>query len=114
MDIGSAVGRAMGLTEEKLAALPDHEKSPLFDERERAVLRYADAVTATPVQVPDSVFQALRRWFDDRQLVELTSAIAWENYRARFDHALSIEAEGFSTGACLLPEGYGRSALRPR
>jgi hypothetical protein len=32
-------------------------------------------------------------------MVELPSAIAWENYRARFDHAFGIEAEGFSEGA---------------
>ena len=108
MDIGSAVGRAQGLAEEKLLDLPRYETSPRFDDRERAVLRYADAVTATPVEVPDALFAALRRWFDERQLVELTSAIAWENYRARFDHAFGIEAEGFSTGVCALPEGFGK------
>ena len=107
MDIGSAVGRAKGLTEEKLRALPDYETSPKFDERERTVLRYADAMTLTPVEVPDALFNALRRWFDERQLVELTSALAWENYRARFDHAFGIEAEGFSTGACVLPASFG-------
>ena len=105
MDIGSAVGRARGLTEEKLLALGEYETSGLFDERERAVLRYADAMTATPVEMPDELFAALRRWFDERQMVELTSAIAWENYRARFDHAFGVEAEGFSTGACLIPKG---------
>jgi hypothetical protein len=31
--------------------------------------------------------------------VELTSALAWENYRARFDHTFGIESEGFSAGA---------------
>jgi hypothetical protein len=37
--------------------------------------------------------------------VELTAAIAWENYRARFDHAWDIGAQGFSEGAfCVLPE----------
>jgi hypothetical protein len=37
-------------------------------------------------------------------MVELTSAIAWENSRARFDPAFGIEAEGFSAGAfCPLP-----------
>ena len=46
----------------------------------------------------------LHQVFDERQLVELTSAIAWENYRARFDHAFGIESEGFYKGAlCLLP-----------
>jgi len=105
MDIGSAVGRARGLKEEKLLALGEYETSALFDERERAVLRYADAMTATPFEMPDELFAALRRWFDERQMVELTSAIAWENYRARFDHAFGIEAEGFSTGACVIPKG---------
>ena len=41
----------------------------------------------------------LKQHFDNRQLVELTSCIAWENYRARFDHTFGCEAEGFSEGA---------------
>jgi hypothetical protein len=32
-------------------------------------------------------------------MVELTSAIAWENFRARFNRGFGIEAEGFSAGA---------------
>jgi hypothetical protein len=41
-------------------------------------------------------------------MVELTSAIAWENYRARFDHAFGCDAEGFSEGAfCPLPVSQG-------
>lgn len=63
------------------------------------MLRYADAMTDTPVDVPAGLFEALRGHFDEVQLVELTSAIAWENYRARFNHALEIESEGFSDGA---------------
>ena len=66
--------------------------------------RYAAAITATPVEVPDELFEKLQRHFSARQLVELTSAIAWENYRARFNHAFGIDAEGFSVGAfCALP-----------
>jgi 4-carboxymuconolactone decarboxylase len=71
----------------------------------RPVLDYASAITATPVDVPEGLFAELRRHFDEAQLVELTAAIAWENYRARFDHALAIDAQGFSEGAyCVLPE----------
>jgi 4-carboxymuconolactone decarboxylase len=111
VDIGSAVGRDHGLTQEKLAALADYESSGAFGDVERAVLRYADALTATPVDVPDALWAELRRHFDDAQLVELTSALAWENYRARFNHALEVEAEGFSDGAvCVLPEASRRSA----
>ena len=68
------------------------------------MLQYADAMTHTPVEVPDALFQRLRAQFSEAQMVELTATIAWENYRARFDHAFGIEAEGFSEGAyCALP-----------
>ena len=61
-------------------------------------------MTQTPVEVPDSLFAGLHERFADAALVELTSAIAWENYRARFDHAFGIEGENFSEGAvCAMP-----------
>jgi len=85
--------------------LVDFESSPEFSEVEKLALRYAVAMTATPLEMPDDLFNAMRARFDERQLVELTSAIAWENYRARFDHAFGCEAEGFSEGAfCPLPK----------
>ncbi|HLK18431.1 MAG TPA: hypothetical protein VKT81_05720 [Bryobacteraceae bacterium] len=85
--------------------LPQFENSLAFTEVEKLVLRYAVAMTKTPVEVSDDLFSALRRHLNERQLVELSSAIAWENYRARFNHALEIESEGFYRGAlCLLPE----------
>lgn len=68
------------------------------------MLEYADAMTETPVEVSDSLFARLQERFADAELVELTSAIAWENYRARFDHAFGIEGENFSEGAvCAVP-----------
>ena len=68
------------------------------------MLEYADAMTRTPVEVPDALFARLRERFSEAQLVELTSAIAWENYRARFDHAFGIEGENFTEGAvCAMP-----------
>ena len=70
-------------------------------------------MTATPVDVPEAMFTALRRHFNDEQMIELTATIAWENYRARFDHALAIEAQGFSEGAyCVLPERPKRPGSR--
>ena len=80
-------------------ALRDFENSPQFNDLEKLVLRYAAAMTQTPVEVADDLFDKLRSRFDEKQLVELTSAIAWENYRARFNHAFEIEAEGYSEGA---------------
>jgi hypothetical protein len=69
------------------------------------VLDYAEAMTLTPVEVPDELFATLREHFNEARLVELTAAIAWENYRGRFNHAFGIEAQGFSEGSyCPLPE----------
>lgn len=76
----------------------------MFSAEEKLALRYGDALTDTPCAVPDELFAELRAHFDEVQIVELTSALAWQNYRARFDHALEIEAEGFSDGAfCPVP-----------
>ena len=59
----------------------------------------------TPVEIPEPLMAALRRAFDEAQLVELTAALAWENYRARFNRVFKVEAVGFSSGAfCALPE----------
>jgi 4-carboxymuconolactone decarboxylase len=92
------------VSEAKLMGLADFENSLEFTEAEKLALRYAVAMTATPVVMADGLFDAMRAHFDDAQLVELTSAIAWENYRARFDHAFGCEAEGYSEGAfCPLP-----------
>ena len=93
------MGRKVGLSEAKLRALADFEESPDLDAVEKLALRYAVGMTNTPVEVSDELFADLQSHFNNRQLVELTSAIAWENYRARFDHAFGIEAEGFSKGA---------------
>jgi 4-carboxymuconolactone decarboxylase len=71
---------------------------------DRLVLEYADAMTRTPVEVPEALFARLLERFSEAQLVELTSAIAWENYRARFDHAFGIEGENFTEGTvCAMP-----------
>jgi alkylhydroperoxidase family enzyme len=61
-------------------------------------------MTRTPVEVPQALFDKMRLNFSEAQLVELTASIAWENYRARFDHAFGIEAENFSEGSvCAMP-----------
>lgn len=76
----------------------------MFTDLERLVLAYADKMTLTPVEVSDALFQELRENFSAPQLVELTATIAWENYRARFNHAFGIESENFTQGNfCALP-----------
>jgi AhpD family alkylhydroperoxidase len=108
IDLGSQVARLAGLSDEQLLALPHYQESARFTDLEKLVLDYATHMSRTPVEVPDDLFAALREHFDEAQLVELTSAIALENMRGRFNLALGIGAAGFSEGmVCALP------ALRP-
>ena len=87
-----------------MEALPNYRTSAVFSESEKLVLEYADAMTETPVEVSEALFAKLRAIFTDAQLVELTATIAWENFRARFDHAFGVQAEGFSEGSfCAVP-----------
>ncbi len=81
------------------------ESSRHFSTQEKLVLELATALTRTPTDVSDELFARLRDAFSERQLVELSSAVAWENYRARFNRTFAIDAEGFSQGQfCPLPE----------
>jgi 4-carboxymuconolactone decarboxylase len=106
IDIGSQIARRSGLSDRELLALSHYRESEEFDELDRLVLDYAVAMSATPVEVPDELFAALRRHLDDAQLVELTNIVALENMRGRFNHALGIGSAGFSEGmVCALPEG---------
>jgi 4-carboxymuconolactone decarboxylase len=99
------VGRASGVTEEQIKDLLVYRESGAFSPLEKLALDYAVAMTRTPVEVSDDLVAALREQLSDSAIVELTASIAWENHRARFNHALGIEAQGFSEGAaCALPE----------
>lgn len=71
-----------------LPALPED----LFDARQQAVLAYTDAMTLT-VQVPASVFAAVRSYFSDQELVELTATVAAYNMVSRFLEALQVHSE---------------------
>jgi alkylhydroperoxidase family enzyme len=99
------VGRKAGITEAQLHDLACFEKSAAFSSNEKLVLRLTVALTRTPATVNDDLFADLRAEFSEPQLVELATAIAWENYRARFNRTFGILADGFSEGAfCPLPE----------
>jgi 4-carboxymuconolactone decarboxylase len=83
----------------------------LFSELEKLAMDYGVQMTATPQEVSDELVEALRRHLDDGQLVELTYAIAWENFRARTNHAFGIGAAGFSEGAaCAVPHRASQTA----
>ena len=66
---------------------------------ERAALEYAERITTTGQKVDDALFAELKKHFSEGQIVELTAAIAMENFRSKFNPPLGIEAQGF----CMVP-----------
>jgi 4-carboxymuconolactone decarboxylase len=81
-----------GLSKAECDALADWEESRYFSARERAALAYADAMTRD-IAVPDTVFDALRPHFSERQIVELTVLIGIYNMHTRVFTALGIDPE---------------------
>lgn len=69
-----------------------------YSPAERAALAFAEAMTITGQKITDELFAEARRHFSEPQIVELTAAIALENFRSKFNVALGVESQGF----CLL------------
>ena len=103
------MSREAGLDESKLRALGDYATSDVFSMEERLVLELADALTSAPTHVSDELFARLRMSFAPPQLVELASAIAWENYRARMNRVFDVGSEDYAAGAfCPMPVMPGK------
>jgi AhpD family alkylhydroperoxidase len=72
--------RAIGEGEQRLYSLDAWEESPYYSDRERAALAWTEAVTrVADTHVPDSVYQEARKQFSDKELADLTLAIATIN-----------------------------------
>lgn len=80
---------------EKLAEVGTWRDSRLFSESERVALDYAERITYTERTVDDAFFAEVRKHFTEAQIVELTFAIALENFRSKFNPTLGVEAQGF-------------------
>ena len=87
------MSRELGVSDEKILALDEYATSPLYEEKERVALQYAERMTKTDQDVDDELFSRLRLFFDEDALVELTAAIAWENSSSKFNRALRVPSQ---------------------
>lgn len=95
VDLNTAAALERHVPPEKLAALERLEGSPLFTEREKAALAYAQAATDPRTPVDDACRARLRAHFDEQGVVELTALIAFQNMSSKFNAALGVPAQGF-------------------
>jgi alkylhydroperoxidase family enzyme len=89
---GPAYALKEGLTPEQVTAIADWRSSDLFNDQQRALLDYTDAMTQV-IDVPDHVFAEVRKHFSERQTVELTMLIGAYNMLTRFLKALQVDPE---------------------
>jgi len=99
VDINSATLAKRAGSMEKVEALDHWKESELFNDKEKAVLEYAEAITYSDRQVSDELIQCLEKFFSEDELVELTGLIAFQNLSSKFNSALDVPAQGF----CKLP-----------
>ena len=105
LDFGSMLAQKSGIPADTLRDLSHWRSSAQFNDLDRLVLEYSEAMTRTPVEVSDELFARLREHFDERQIVELTMAIGLENLFSRSNWAFGIHGEGFSEGMyCVRPD----------
>lgn len=95
-----AVQRHIGL--EKFQALKDYRVSPLFDERERAALAFAEEFSINK-HVHDEIFAGLTKHFTETEIVELV----WMNAAEHYFNALSVPLGIKTDGLRLLAEERG-------
>jgi alkylhydroperoxidase family enzyme len=102
IDFGYFEGMHDGVDPAKVRAASHWRDSSLFDERERAVLEYAERATMNPAEIPEDLGARLRAQFSDAEIVELAAWVALENLRSRFNAGLGLRSQGFAE-RCELP-----------
>ena len=83
--------RGLGVSEEKIAAVPAWTVAACFSEQERAVLAYTDCLVLNAGRTPEPVFAALRAFLDDEQILELTYLTCLYDMHAVMSRALRLE-----------------------
>ena len=89
----TALARQMGTSEELLDALYHIDQyRHLFTERQLIAIRYAEIMTTSARNIDEDVWDELQAYFDDGEIVELTSVIGLFNFFNRYADALKLNS----------------------
>lgn len=108
-----SLGQAAGIPQEKLDALRgDYASSGLFTDEELAILRWADVITDNTAKTDKAAFEAIRAFLSDREILEITVAVAHRNMITRIQDALWTDLEGSDIApSAMLSGGKGKAKL---
>jgi len=99
LDMHSKDLRAAGESEQRLYMLDAWRESPVYSDRERAALAWAEAVTKiTDGHVPDDVYSEAREHLSEQELIDLTMGVITINCYNRINIAFRIEAGSYQPG----------------
>jgi AhpD family alkylhydroperoxidase len=91
IDMHSIDARALGETEQRLYALDAWRETPFFSDRERAALEWTESLTlVSETHVPDGVYENTRKYFSEKEIVDLTILVSTINMWNRI--AISMRA----------------------
>lgn len=101
--------RALGLPEEKIAAIPSWQVAECYSAPERAVLAYTDGLVLGGGRVPDEVFAELRKHLGEQEVLQLTYITCMYDMHATIAKALRLEFDDRPEPVMEVaaPEGYG-------
>ena len=102
LDFGYYLARNDDLDLDKISQVQVWRTSDVFDETERRVIEYAEAMSSTPLTVTDEMVSVLLVELGTKAMVELTQMIALENMRSRFNSAAGLQSQGYSD-VCEIP-----------
>jgi len=95
VDLNSYFVLEQGGRQEKLQALGTYQTSDLFSNKEKIALLYAEKITQSSGDIPESIFTQLKQHFSEDAIVDLTALIAFQNCSSKFNAALGAKAFGF-------------------
>lgn len=103
IDYGYYEAMNTGIHPQKVRNVPRWREADCYDEKERLVLEYAEAVCGTPVALGEDLVDRLQATFSDKEIVELAGWVALENYRSRINAGLGLRSQGFSERCEVVP-----------
>lgn len=91
--------RAMGESEQRLYLLNAWRETPFFNQRERAALAWAEALTQLEGSiVPDAVYDEARQQFSEQELIDLTMGVLAINSYNRINIAFGADVGSYKVG----------------
>jgi alkylhydroperoxidase family enzyme len=82
-----------GIKDEKLAAVWENKTSPLFNDAERVAIEFAIAAASQPNDVTDELFDRMKKYWSEGEIVEITSLIAYFGFMNRFNDTMATPLE---------------------